>query len=121
MTIYEWIALAGAGRPCPYRRPLLKCRSTDRETTGVQRFLDRRENRDANHLGQLGPEMLGQLAARPDHVKDLQHRLARAVVLKAAIFFYDLQIFGQRLLVFARGGQGLGQFKARLQVVGIRL
>ena len=61
--------------------------------------------------------MLGQLAPRPNHVKNLQHRLARAVVLKAAIFFYDLQIFGQRLLVFARGGQGLGQFKARLQIV----
>lgn len=43
------------------------------------------------HLRQLRPVVLGQLAAGTNDIEDLQHRLAGTVVTKLAVFLHDFQ------------------------------
>src|SRR6059036_3990556 len=49
-------------------------------------FCSRHNCSAKQHLRQLRPIVLGQDAARASHLKDLQHRLAGAVVTKLAVF-----------------------------------
>src|SRR5215831_21113450 len=52
---------------------------------------------------------IGQLTTWAEGVEDVDHRLARGVVAKAAVAFDDGQILFERLVIAAAGGEDLCQ------------
>ncbi|MDC4227498.1 MAG: hypothetical protein MPW15_25530 [Candidatus Manganitrophus sp.] len=52
-----------------------------------------------------------------DDLKELEHRLAGAIVFEAAVFPDDREVVLQRLLIFPLGGKPMGEIECVLQIL----